>query len=95
MSTDRAERPGSLPESIGEICERFAQAWLRGQEPRVEDFATAGAENETAQRELLIALIRCDLQCQWQRWFQDCQHQATVPGTFSCLEPFPARSQRP
>ena len=51
---------------IDDACSRFEAAWQTGQQPRIEDFLPAELPPGAALRDLLMALVRIDLEWRWK-----------------------------
>jgi serine/threonine protein kinase/WD40 repeat protein len=54
-------------QTVDELLDRFEQAWQNGSCPRIESFLSACQGADSVRRELLIELIKIDLQRRWSR----------------------------
>ena len=72
MPDDPAPKPvpstASLTGQIDVICDRFEEAWRDGRQPRIEEFLGTDAldKGPPRLRELLIELVKIDLEYRWR-----------------------------
>ncbi len=81
--------------SVESTCDRFRDAWKGGGRPRIEEFlGTQLGDNSTANRDLLIELVKIDLEFRWREELLEEPVQADGPpddSSNSAYRPLPSR----
>ena len=68
-ANDGSPQPESGAFLIDQVCARFEAAWKTGNRPRIEDYLPSGpsAKEKPLGRDLLVQLIRIDLEHRWDQ----------------------------
>ena len=64
-----------VQKDIDAACNRFEDEWNSPHQPRIEDYLTQCHLAESERQDLLVELVKIDLECQWRRSRQATLHQ--------------------
>ncbi len=85
---DHPQEDASLHTRIDTICERFEAAWKSGEQPLLSTFPRDVPESfsEASRRELLVELVKIDLEYRWRSAYARDGHRASVAATTAHAE---------